>query len=211
MIAQQHTTAGSQLVNVQAYYRAGFFSLKRVWQIQRRRTQFPPLRFYSPVLRKDSRIVTILSYNVWFNSIADVIRHPAIAKLIAETAADVVYLQEVNVSFLSVLKADRGVQRAYARIGADFETLRGSFHGCLMLVRRNTLQVTEAIVTDLPDSKDARKLLYAKVTGIAGTHTADIRDLSIATAHLESPRTVSAESSRGTQMVFVRASSCVRQ
>jgi endonuclease/exonuclease/phosphatase family metal-dependent hydrolase len=153
------------------------------------------------------RTLYVATYNVWFESMHNEERHPAIAQMLAATDADVICLQEVTANFLRCLKSSSVIQRQYACIGLHGETIRnGAFHGCVILVNRKTLTADAGTYYYLPMTFDNRHLLTAKVSGVVGTHTEGIHDLTVATAHLESESSIYGEGSRRAQLQFIKDS-----
>jgi endonuclease/exonuclease/phosphatase family metal-dependent hydrolase len=194
-----HTTAPTVTsVPASAFHKTSLFG-KREWQAKAEPTALKSSSASSP------RTLSIATYNVWFNNMVNDVRYPAIAKLLAAMGADIVCLQEVNQSFLKYLKADAVIRATYTCLGANGETISGgAFHGCLMLVKRTTLTAARGALTNLPDTRDHRKLLSVQVSGIAGQLTEGIRDITVATAHLESPGADYAEGVRRLQLQFVK-------
>ena len=52
--------------------------------------------------------LTLLTYNVWFQSFNTQARYPIILQLMADSGADVICLQEVNQNFLNLLHSPSG-------------------------------------------------------------------------------------------------------
>jgi endonuclease/exonuclease/phosphatase family metal-dependent hydrolase len=198
MSATPTYTVASATVPASAWNKASLFG-KREWRPLAKSIAFADASAACP------STLSVATYNVWFDNMVNDIRYPAIAKLVAATDADIVCLQEVNQNFLGHLKADTTVRAAYACLGIEGETIRGgAFHGCLMLVNRKTLTVTQGALTDLPYTRDQRRLLSTRVSGVAGKHTQGIRDVTVATAHLESTGADYATSARRAQLQFIK-------
>jgi endonuclease/exonuclease/phosphatase family metal-dependent hydrolase len=149
--------------------------------------------------------LSVATYNVWFESMVNDVRYPAVVKLVVATGADIICLQEVTQSFIRHLKADPAVRETYTCLGIEGETIGDSmFHGCLMLIKTKTLTVTQGTLDELPDTRDQRRLLSARVSGVPGAHTHNIRDVMVATAHLESTGAEYAVSARLRQLRYIK-------
>lgn len=198
MSATLTDTVASSTVPASAWYKAPLFG-KRKW-----RPLPESIRFAGASAAYPSTL-SVATYNVWFDNVVNDVRYPAIAKLVTAMDADIVCLQEVNQSFLRHLKADTNVRAAYTCVGIEGETIRGgAFHDCLMLVNRKTLTVPQGALNDLPGTRDQRRLLSARVFGVAEEHTQGIRNVTVANAHLESTGAAYALGARRAQLQFIK-------
>ena len=129
---------------------------------------FPPPRTPS---------LSVMTFNVWFDDMAYVIRLAALARLILASPADVVCLQEVTPRFARLLCGDPALRAAgYVASDADGAGATVQPYGVLILCKRGL--APSFSFHDLPTSM-ARRLLVATLHTARGPFV-------VATVHLES-------------------------
>ncbi|OQS05301.1 hypothetical protein THRCLA_02551 [Thraustotheca clavata] len=130
-------------------------------------TDSPPMRPWDP-----SRL-SIVTWNVWFDPIAQAQRYQALIKEIINQSPDIICLQEVTSNFLEILHSS-------ALIQSEFISSPGPIYpyGCLILARK-TLE-PEFYDVPLP-SRMGRTLVYCEILGPNGNDKS-----AVGTVHLES-------------------------
>lgn len=121
------------------------------------------------------REITLVTYNVWFAGFAFQERCEAMLRLLRETDADVIALQEVTEEFLARAIREEWLRESYAISDATGKTVRG--YGAVLFSR---LPVRRMSLHELPTCMRRHALIAELRAGPL--------DLAVCTAHLESLR-----------------------
>jgi len=131
----------------------------------------------------DARL-SVVSYNVWFEKRNQEARAQAMFKILEESNAGIIALQEVTPDFLMWLRDERWVQENYVLSDSVGTTLRGSelTYGVITLVQKQVLVTSESgeggvgfILHTLPTKMNRSVLVTEFSTGdvtwrVANTH-----------------------------------------
>jgi tyrosyl-DNA phosphodiesterase 2 len=135
--------------------------------------------------------IRMVTYNVWFDGLAQAERNVALLNLIEREQADIVCLQEVTDPLIERLKRSKFIQRTYAVHDLDRSTFN-NWYGTAILISRSRFERTLAAgVLPLP-SDQGRQFCYVDVAvrGVAspsgGGGDDDGKVLRVGTIHLES-------------------------
>lgn len=146
-----------------------------------------PLHHPNPAI---SPRLTLVTLNIWFSGTHADVRYPSIFSTLLHLQADVICLQEVNDTFLRLLRDHPGMREKYGYFGGGGEGEKiweETWYGCLILYRLDTVDLSDPGVYDCPGSNQGRHILHARVYGKNGQSTEGISDFRIGTAHIESP------------------------
>eukprot|EP00933_Yihiella_yeosuensis_P057751 TRINITY_DN57794_c0_g1_i1.p1 TRINITY_DN57794_c0_g1~~TRINITY_DN57794_c0_g1_i1.p1 ORF type:complete len:325 (-),score=62.66 TRINITY_DN57794_c0_g1_i1:49-1023(-) len=125
------------------------------------------------VSRPKTRLIRVVTWNVWFDSLQQYLRANALMKEVLREVPDVICLQEVLPGFLESLRKSEALRAAYHI--SPFEI---AGYGSVMLVRSDwEVQFSDK---EMP-SQMGRRLLMADIRG-----PWDRQFLTVATVHLES-------------------------
>lgn len=154
--------------------------------------------------------ISILTWNVHFDERVNNIRYPTLLNLVTASndSADVICLQEITPSCLGYISRHESVQAKYIAVGLKGDGIKAdrTFHGCVILVKKEKFRVNEARIYTLPASRDGRHLILVNVI-MKGAQKKD-DGVWIGTAHIESPtrQAEAYEKSRKAQFEFIKHS-----
>jgi endonuclease/exonuclease/phosphatase family metal-dependent hydrolase len=140
--------------------------------------QFLFKKGWSPMLvskcTQPCNTLSIVTLNVWFDSIFQQERFKATILTLESLDADIIALQEVTMNFYTLLKSSRVIQGGYI-----ISAMGESWYSVVMLVKRCKYIQLDKFTTTLFATKQDRFLLTAHITTLHSQFT-------VSTAHFES-------------------------